>query len=131
MLELLPRDDKMIATLANKLEVSGIVEFKHNNLYYEICEAVDTGYMVDIYSSDERYDEDEFMDQYKVDGGLCTGTAKDAIEFMLPIDSYLLRDDFKVGDTVINKSRNNTQYVLDYCDLIRFKDEELELVSKG
>ena len=38
------------------------------------------------------------------------------------------REDFKVGDTVINKSRNNAIYTLDITDLYRFKDDELALV---
>ncbi len=45
------------------------------------------------------------------------------------ISLSIARTDFKIGDKVINKSRNNTEYILSYTDLIRFKDEELVLVK--
>jgi len=38
---------------------------------------------INIYSSDEKDESGEYRDEFNVDGGLCSGSAKDAIEFML------------------------------------------------
>jgi len=70
-------------TLTKLLELNKSVEFKHNNLYYEVFLSTDSGYVVNIYSSDEKDESGEYRDEFNVDGGLCSGSAKDAIEFML------------------------------------------------
>jgi len=46
---------------------------------YEIFESAERGYVVNVYSDEDG----EYLDKYLVDGGLCSGTVKDAIEFML------------------------------------------------
>ena len=38
--------------------------------------------MINIYSSNEKDEDDEYLFE-NIDGGLCTGSPKDAIEFML------------------------------------------------
>ena len=43
-----------ISKLADILEKNKSVEFKYNNLFYEIFESCDTGYIVNLYSSDEK-----------------------------------------------------------------------------
>lgn len=72
-----------ITALSKFLELNQSVEFKHNGFFYEVFESADSGYIVNIYSSNEKDDDDEYIEANLVDGGLCTGSARDAIEFML------------------------------------------------
>jgi len=65
------------------LEYGETIEFKYNGLFYEIFESVSSeGYVVNVYSSDEK-DDDEYLEENLVDGGLCSGSAEDAILFMM------------------------------------------------
>lgn len=73
----------MILQLASKLKEVSRVEFEYNNSFYEIFESTERGYMINIYSSNEKDEDDEYLYENNFDGGLCTGTAKDAIQFML------------------------------------------------
>ena len=75
--------ESQILEYATILENGGTLEFEYNGLFYEIFESLDTGYIVNIYSSNTKDEDDEFLDEYEVDGGLCTGSARDAVEFML------------------------------------------------
>lgn len=75
--------DIAINAYAKLLELNEAVEFKYNDMHYEIFISADTGYVVNVYSSDERDEDGEYREANLMDGGLCTGTAKDAIEFML------------------------------------------------
>lgn len=60
--------------LAEKLENECEVNFEYDGLVYEIFESsCDDGYIVNVYSEGKE-----------IDGGLCSGSPKDAIEFMLP-----------------------------------------------
>ena len=72
-----------INTLARVLKNENIVEFKHNNLHYELFLSADSGYIINIYNNDVRDNEGELIEANMIDGGLCEGSAKDAIEFML------------------------------------------------
>ena len=72
-----------ITALSKFLILNKSVEFRYNNLYYELFESADSGYIVNVYSSNAKDDEGEFIEANLVDGGLCTGSARDAIEFML------------------------------------------------
>ena len=72
-----------IYTLARVLKNEKNVEFKHNGFYYEVFESADSGYVVNLYSNDKKDEDGEYLDKYLVDGGLCTGSAKDAVEFMM------------------------------------------------
>jgi len=72
-----------IEELANILQSANIVEFFHKGFYYEVFLSADSGYIVNIYSSDERDDEGELIEANMIDGGLCSGSEKDAIGFML------------------------------------------------
>jgi len=72
-----------ITALSKFLELNQSVEFTYNNLYYEIFVSADSGYVINLYSSDEKDEDGQFREEFNVDGGLCTGSAKDAIEFML------------------------------------------------
>lgn len=74
--------DIAINALSKLLELNGTIEFTYNNLYYEIFRSADSNYVVNIYSSDKK-DEDAYIESNLVDGGLCTGSARDAIKFML------------------------------------------------
>jgi len=63
---------KIIQTLMDKDEV----QFDADNLHYDIyLTAEGDGYMVDVFTS---------TGEEPIDGGLCTGTAEEAIQFMLP-----------------------------------------------
>ena len=72
-----------INTLARILKNKNIVEFKHNDFYYEVFKSAESGYIVNLYSNDERDEEGELIEANMIDGGVCNGSAKDAIEFML------------------------------------------------
>ena len=48
----------------------------------EEFESAESGYMINIYSSNEKDDDGEYLFE-NIDGGQFDGNAKDAIEFML------------------------------------------------
>lgn len=76
--------DIAITTLSKILDTEQSVEFVFNNLYYEIFESADSGYVVNIYSSNEKDEEDQYLEENLIDGGLCSSICtRDAIEFML------------------------------------------------
>ena len=83
MLEIGIMNRTNISKLANILEKEKSVEFKYNNLFYEIFESCDTGYIVNLYSSNEKDKNGEYLEINNVDGGLCTGSASDAVWFMI------------------------------------------------
>ena len=72
-----------INTLARVLREDDRVRFKYNSLFYEVFKSAECGYVVNVYSNDERDDEDSYLQKHNVDGGLCTGSAREAIAFML------------------------------------------------
>ena len=72
-----------ICTLAKILEHHDAVEFIYNALHYEIFKSCETGYIVNIYSSDEKDEYGNYLEQNNIDGGLCTGSCRDAVVFML------------------------------------------------
>lgn len=59
------------------------VEFKHKGFCYEIFASADSGYVVNLYSSNKRDEYGSYLNAYLIDGGLCTGSAEDTIRFML------------------------------------------------
>ena len=81
MLEIGIMNKHNISKLSDILEKEKSVEFKYNNLFYEIFESCDTGYIVNLYSSDEKDEDGEYLEENLVDGGLCTGRASDAVWF--------------------------------------------------
>ena len=81
---------KMSALLYNKinrfarvLRDKRSVEFKHNGFYYEVFESADSGYIINLYSNNEKDEYEQYLEANLVDGGLCSGSERDAIEFML------------------------------------------------
>ena len=72
-----------INALVRVLKYENSVEFKHNDCYYEIFGSVNGGYIVNVYSSNTKDTDGYYLYEHIVDGGICTGSAKDAIEFML------------------------------------------------
>ena len=72
-----------IKKLTKTLKQNKAVEFKHNGFYYEVFESADSGYIVNLYSSDTKDEYGSYLDEYLIDGGLCTGGEEDAIGFML------------------------------------------------
>jgi|GEM_PF-1581732 len=75
--------DIAIKTLSKLLELGETVEFNYNNLHYEIFESSESGYIVNVYSCDDKDEYGCYLDKNNIDGGLCTGSSKDAIEFMM------------------------------------------------
>ena len=70
--------------LEQKLENRETIEFKYNNLFYEIFESsCSKGYIINVYSSNDKDESDFYFDDNLVDGGLCSGCPEDAILFML------------------------------------------------
>ena len=74
--------DIAINTLSKLLELGNTIEFTYNDLHYEIFKSANSGYIVNVYNSDEK-DDDEYIEVNIIDGGLCTDSAKDAVEFMM------------------------------------------------
>lgn len=73
-----------VDTLSKILDIYSKVEFKYKEFYYEIFESSqEQGYVVNIYSSGDKDKDGYYLKNNMIDGGLCTGSAKDAIEFML------------------------------------------------
>ncbi len=83
MLEIGIMNKNNISKLSEILEKKKSVEFKYNNLFYQIDESSYGGYVVNLYSSDEKDDNGEYLEENLVDGGLCTGNASDAVWFMV------------------------------------------------
>lgn len=75
--------DIAINTLSKLLDNNQTIEFTYNDLYYEIFQSTDSGYIVNVYTSNEKDEYDCYLDKYNIDGGLCTGSARDAVEFMI------------------------------------------------
>ena len=75
--------EEIINELAINLKNKQSVEFEYNDLFYEIFESCDTGYIVNLYSSDEKDEHGEYLEINNVDGGLCTGSTSDAVWFMV------------------------------------------------
>ena len=75
--------DKKIDKYAKILEDTQSVEFIYNGFFYEIFESADTGYVVNLYSSNQRDQYGHYLEKNCVDGGLCSGGSRDAIGFML------------------------------------------------
>ena len=82
MLEIGIMNKNNISKLADILKKDTYVEFAYNNLFYEIFESANGGYMVNLYSSNEKDEDDEYLFE-NIDGGQFDGSAKDAIQFML------------------------------------------------
>lgn len=75
--------ESKIKAFAEILEDAQTIEFIFNGLFYEIFESADSGYIVNVYSDDKRDEYGEYLEENAIDGGLCTGSAEDAIGFML------------------------------------------------
>jgi hypothetical protein len=83
MLEIGIMNKNNISKLSEILEKNKSVEVKYNNLFYEIFKSCDTGYIVNLYSKNEKDEYGEYLEINNVDGGLCTGSASDAVWFMV------------------------------------------------
>lgn len=69
--------------LADSLKTNESLEFQYNDLFYQVFESEDLGYIINVYTSNEKDENGDFLDSNMIDGGICTGNAKDAIEFLL------------------------------------------------
>lgn len=78
------RNEKRIASFVKVLEETKEVDFAYNEFYYEIFHSGNVnGYFVNVYSDDEKDRYGDYLEENELDGGLCTGNARDAVEFML------------------------------------------------
>lgn len=81
-------DNSIIQMYADILEQCRAVTFEHNETIYRIWENDEGWYLQLLNESDDVFynDEGEISSEcpfVESDGGLCTGSALDAIEFML------------------------------------------------
>ena len=76
-------NESRIKSFVKMLEDNQEVEFSYNEFYYEIFQSIESGYIINVYSSDEKDGDGYYLEVNELDGGLCTGSARDAIEFML------------------------------------------------
>jgi hypothetical protein len=72
-----------IKELADILKTNKSLEFQYKNLHYQIFESSELGYCVNVYSSNDKDENGDYLDSNLVDGGVCTGSAKNAVEFLL------------------------------------------------
>jgi hypothetical protein len=72
-----------IKELADILKTNKSLEFQYKNLHYQIFESGELGYCVNVYSSNDKDENGDYLDSNLVDGGVCTGSAKNAVEFLL------------------------------------------------
>jgi len=63
------------------LETQGYLTFEYDGFIFEINEGSEGGFMVEIY--EPTYTDDDDIEAVHVDGGLCTGSERDAVEFMI------------------------------------------------
>lgn len=80
-------NEKYLELCTTTLEENKAVQFVYKGFFYDIFEsACEIGWVVNVYpnAKDKIFDEDnQLIDEQQIDGGLCTGSAKDAIYFML------------------------------------------------
>lgn len=72
-----------IKELADILKTNKSLEFQYKNRYYQIFESCELGYCVNVYSTNQKDENGDYLDSNLIDGGVCTGSAKDAVEFLL------------------------------------------------
>mgnify|MGYP001060502076 CR=1 FL=1 len=72
-----------IKELADILKTNKSLEFEYKNLHYQIFESSELGYCVNVYSSNDKDENGDYLDSNLVDSGVCTGSAKNAVEFLL------------------------------------------------
>ena len=76
-------NESRIASFTKTLEDTRTVQFPYNEFYYKVFKSADSGYVVNVYADDEKDEDGFYLDKHILDGGLCTGSPRDAIEFML------------------------------------------------
>ena len=77
-------NEARIASFVKTLERERIVNFSYNEFYYEVFESsCSDGYIVNVYTDNEKDEDGSYLEKHEVDGGLCSGSARDAVEFML------------------------------------------------
>ena len=79
----LKEDKSNIDVLVKELESKGEIYFKYNTIYYDVYVSGEGDYGIDMYSSPEKDEDGDYLISNQIDGGVCDGGAKDAIEFML------------------------------------------------
>lgn len=83
-------DKKFLASCANKLRRTKAVQFVYGDLFYDIFKSfTEMGYIINVYPNDKEKIFDaggELIDDEQLDGGCCTGSAKDAVYFMIGDD---------------------------------------------
>lgn len=74
---------------AAKLRKTNCVEFKFGGCITDIFDGSEGGWYMTTYSEDAKKDEDgNFNEDDELDGGLCTGSAFNAVTFFINLDNY-------------------------------------------
>jgi len=68
----------LVLAYAAILEVEQAVTFEHNDTIFRIWWSDQGGWYMEL------LEQDDDLGWAEMDGGLCTGSARDAVEFMLP-----------------------------------------------
>lgn len=80
-------DKKFLTSCANTLKLKKSVQFVYDDLFYDIFRSfTELGYIINVYPNDKGkiFDTDgELIDDEQLDGGCCTGNAKNAVYFMI------------------------------------------------
>jgi len=69
-----------INSLERVLKNTKRVEFQNNGLFYEIFESSNDEYEINIYANKIKDENSEYIESNIIDGGICSGSARDAIE---------------------------------------------------
>ena len=76
--------ENLIETYALILEEVGTVAFEIDDILYRICQRADKSWEIGVYREELMTTKvGEVFAFVEIDGGICTGSSKDAVEFFL------------------------------------------------
>ena len=80
-------NERYLEVCAIELKKEGAVQFAYNGFFYDLFESsCEIGWSINIYSNNKDiiFDEDgQLIDEQQIDGGLCTGSARDAVSMAI------------------------------------------------
>ena len=76
-------EQEKFSLLTHLIQQGKKVEFMHNQHYYEIFTSAIEGYVINVYSDNSKDKYGEYLQKNILDGGICSGSAEDALVFML------------------------------------------------
>jgi len=89
----LKKDRSNIDLLVKELKDKNTIDFKHGTLYYHIHATNEENYNIDVYNNPEKDEDGDYLVSNIIDGGVCIGNAKDAIEFMLDTELHISKEE--------------------------------------